>query len=660
MATIPQGGYGLNETFSVTVGPFDGVNGVDSYAIESAVFDEQCLGSPLKSKASHTPGESNITFSHTAKLTYFNVGDILWIAGLPFEISSIWSLTEISVIDPDNILPLIHTNNEWGNYPDFFRGVSATHPDKITYTWSISYDGEIPISSQYSLSALSTQTFAEYSQPFYIILHGASPIAWQNPFPEPAAIYHMRDSIIMTYGATTSSGESSSSECEDLTCDDPFSVDGGAVIEVDCTENIFNPYAQNKSVNLYKQLNNIVSDMFGHDVNYFRTEPHNRTKDVTLMEYSLFDVADNQNVKILVPDNEFPSEANTYDIFGMEFAEFEVHIVHEKFQAVFGSGVRPRAKDYMFIPIINKMYEVSSVSIADEFNASRSYWRVKLTKYQDRSSVIKGVFDEATDNLITGIDEVFAEEIKDEQEKVTNPVQFQTVSRVLEDGSRTYIDSNLVIKDEAVVNNFMTVSNNHYDLSNVSLGATALKYGTSSSMVNNGQIGLTTWLRPTFEITDNTEYEIVSDNIPSGGIDIKISTLFITVYIDGVLHKFTHNTNLSKTKWYGLVVNIKNNTEKVQAALYSLDVNGHISSMVQEFTQEIDMVGGQAVWTNNLPYTLKGGKLNLTNIRIFDKAIESTEFENMLNQYVVHDNQHALVIDNAIPSLGYQKFKNAR
>ena len=72
------------------------------------------------------------------------------------------------------------------------------------------------------------------------------------------------------------------------------------------------------------------------------------------------------------------------------------------------------------------------------------------------------------------------------------------------------------------------------------------------------------------------------------------------------------------------------------------------------------MIGGQSTWSGGSPYVLKGGKLNVTSLRIFDKAIGETEMANMLNQYVVHDNQHALVIDNAIPSLGYQKFKNAR
>jgi hypothetical protein len=59
-------------------------------------------------------------------------------------------------------------------------------------------------------------------------------------------------------------------------------------------------------------------------------------------------------------------------------------------------------------------------------------------------------------------------------------------------------------------------------------------------------------------------------------------------------------------------------------------------------------------------YALKGGQLKITNIRLFDTPIEVEQHSNVLNQYVVRDNQRAMIIDNALPSLGFQKFRNAR
>lgn len=681
-------------------GPYSSadVGSITSWSFLDGRCTEHTLGWPYKSKQTSTPGLSLLVFENinagVGGLESYEAGQQLIM--VTDGVMGAWTIVEIlneaSILieDPDNYWPHAELQTTPNGVKclggaEFFlelqpqRNINTTtgedtsvgrELDGFDWNYALAASDQSLITTQQPLYKILSETFVNATQTFYIWVEGRAPGEFNTelaPPPErPRAIGIKHGKHSFAYdapaGPVTTLGASADSDCVGLECADPFYEVGGVAIEAeDCdTENLYNPYAQNKSVNLYKQLNNIVSNIFGHTVNYFRTEANDRTKDVTLMEYSLFSVADQQDIKILVPDNEFPEEANTYNIFGMEWAEFEVHIVHDRFKAVFGEGIRPRSKDYLFIPIINKMYEVSSVSIADEFNASRSYWRLKLTKYQDRTSVIKGQFETATDDLITGIDELFGEEIADEQKQDTKPVQFQTISRVLEDGSRKYIDSNLTIVDEAIVNNFQTVSHNHYDLSKVSIGSDALRYATSSNMVVNGQIAVTGWFRPTFEITDSNKYSLIGDNLVQGGIKIRIGTLKISVVIDGNDHEFEHNTSLSKDKWYGIVVNIKNNTEQVELKLFSLTVNGHVSSLVEEYHDTFTMIGGQHIWGGLSPYVLKGSKLNVTSLRIFDKAIGEDEMVNMLNQYVVYDNQHALVIDNAIPSLGYQKFKNAR
>jgi len=701
-----------SQTLRFFLGPYNSaeISAFSSIAFLSGRCTLRSLGGhPVKAERSrHTVGTSILKFADmntgVGGFLLYRRGDFIIMNDLLWRITEIYGPSDIALSDPTSYWPTQSATGEISNtefFLDFLpeRGLDPTELklDGYTYNYTITNEGKRPTSGLLEFTIDSEGIPFIKSIPddteeiFYLQVNSTAPSEFQaatSPGSNATTVsYHIGQKVttvarvqavaapVITYApAPAPSSESGtgtgSSEvvenalpagCVGLGCDDPFGLTGAADIEPDCSSiNLFNPYAQNKSGNLYKQLNNIVSDIFGHTVNYFRTTADLATKDVTLMEYSLHKVAANENIKILVPDNEFPEEANTFDIFGMEFAEFEVHIVHEKFQAIFGNGVRPRVRDYMFIPIINKMYEVNSVSIADEFNYARSYWRLKLTKYQDRTSVTKDTFGLETDSLITGIEEVFGEEIQDEQKKDSNPVQFQTITKVLEDGSRSYVDSGLTIVDEAIVNNFTTISHNHYDLSKVTTGASAIRYSAKSNMIINGQIAVTAWFRPTFEITDNFGYDIISDNIAQGGFDIKISTLKLSVIINGQATSFTHNTNLSKTKWYGIGVNIMNNSDSIEVILFSLSVSGHVTSMVQEFTQTKPMTGGQQYWDVNSPYVLKGGKLNLTCLRIFDKAIDTTEFKNVLNQYVVRDNQHALVIDNAIPSLGYQKFKNAR
>ena len=45
---------------------------------------------------------------------------------------------------------------------------------------------------------------------------------------------------------------------------------------------------------------------------------------------------------------------------------------------------------------------------------------------------------------------------------------------------------------------------------------------------------------------------------------------------------------------------------------------------------------------------------------MFNKAIEEEQHINVLHQYVVRDSQHAIIIDNAIPSLQMQQVGTGR
>ena len=455
-------------------------------------------------------------------------------------------------------------------------------------------------------------------------------------------------------------------------CTDPFAMNGCANI-IECVDdNLFKPYDLNKSTNIYKQLVGMTSNIFGHDVQYFRTEADARTEDVHLMEYSLHNVVDKKTIKILVPDNEFPEEAATYDIFGMEFAEFEIHIVAEEFENIFGQGKSPRNKDYMYIPLINRMYEINSLSIADEFNQTSSYWRIKLVKYQDRSSVLKNQFEVDTDNLITGVEEVFGEKQKEEQEKVTNPQQFQTVSTSYRDGIRGFVDKSLKIEDHDLKNRWTVVSKNYYDLSNVETTQTAVEYSVGSKLAISDNLALSLWFNPQFNNSDTGEYVLFGDLAAIGGFKLFISSTKFRVNAAGVDYEFVHNLTIQKGEWYGLVLNINNKFYQTSLSLYRLDSGSNNSgnspgsrpqdssnNLIEEYTETLE-TGQPMQWDSNSFYHLRGNKTFMTNIRVFTSVIEYEQHHNVLNQYVVRDNQLSILIDNAIPSLGYQRFKNAR
>ena len=475
--------------------------------------------------------------------------------------------------------------------------------------------------------------------------------------------------ISITYTTQTEDGivEACPNFC--VECLDPFAMDGCAnIIVEECNDNLFNPYNLNKSTKFVKQISGLVNNIFGHEVNYFRTEPDMRTEDVTLMEYSLYDVVDNKNIKILVPGNEFPEESITFDIFGMDFADFEIHITQEEFDRAFGErdsdgnlikSRYPRAKDYMYIPIINRMYEVHTVALADEFNKTNSYWRVMLKKYQERTSVSKNEFDTATDVLTTGIEEVFGERQREEQEKDSNPQQFQTVISAYKDGIRNFYNKSLEIVDSDLKNRWTVISKNYYDLTGIAENETAIEYDATSFLNSGKNMAISLWVKPQFE-QGSGDHFIIGDSTAITGFKTYLNDTEFKVAVNGNTTTFNHGLTLSQ-KWYGIVLNVSNEFSSMSLSIYTINEGGLPQSSSSKLIEEFNEVkSGNFIWSSDDKFQLRGNSTYMTNIRVFDEMIEEEQRSNILNQYIVRDNQLSRIIDNAIPSLGFQKFKHTR
>lgn len=448
-------------------------------------------------------------------------------------------------------------------------------------------------------------------------------------------------------------------------CTDPFAYAGCATIEMTCdTPSLFQPYKQFRSQQTYIQLSNIVKNIFGHEVTYFRTEPDTRTKDVILMEYSLYNVVDQDIVKILVPDNEFPQESTVnYDMFGMEFEDFEIHITQQEFQRVFGNETRPRNNDYMFIPIINKMYTINSVALGDRFNETITYWKIMLTKYQNNTAVLKNNFENLTDSLVTDVDEIFGAEIRDEYIKNLKPEQFRTVSTTYRDGIRNFLSIDLKIEDYDIKNRWTVVSKNAYDLSNVPLNFAAVEYAAPAKSTDN--FAFTCWFSPQSGFGTVDEYWVFGTSVINKGLKITISGTTIKVYINSNTYTFNHNIIMGSDRWYAMVLNGNNEFNQLSLSIYALSPTSNsglpqsaTNDLQQVFTETKNQVLNIAWDEAEASYQLKGGKLKLTNIRLFNTPVEPEQHNNVLNQYVVRDNQLAIIIDNALPSLGFQRFRS--
>jgi len=596
---------------------------------------------------------NDTVFGFQTNFTNYSEGDFIIVGNRKLEVAELINANELRLTEPS---PISVTNVV------FYRDVNQYNYFEYEYRFSQTgqtYSEFRPLTKDTNFGDLFHLEFNP-RQPLYIDVKA-----------EAAALIpgNKLTLLSITYTLQRDNGiiESCPQFCTD--CSDPYLYSGCANIRVNCDNStLFQPYNLGKSQQVYLQLSNLVSDIFGHQVSYFRTEPDLRTKDVILMEYSLFNVVDEKTIKILVPDNEFPQESSiSYDMFGMDFEEFEIHITKQEFESKFGYGKKPRNKDYMYIPIINKMYTVSSISLGDRFNAAVSYWKIKLTKYSESTAVEENQFSTLTDNLITGIEEVFGAEIQDTYEKTTKPDQFQTVSTSYRDGIRQFQSKDLKITDYDLKNRWTVVSKNYYDLTQVDKTNVALEYVKASKMTSTDDFAITAWFSPQFETANNTNEEFVfGDYNVNNGFRILVSPFAFRVIINGIVHTFAHNMIFAKDKWYAFVLNASNTFRQLSLYVYALDPLSNEglpqnanNDLIPAFSETKDL-NTAFMWDSGTYYHLKGSKLFLTNLRMFEKPIELEQHHNILNQYVVRDSQLATIIDNAIPSIGFQKFKNPR
>lgn len=227
---------------------------------------------------------------------------------------------------------------------------------------------------------------------------------------------------------------------------------------------VWEPYKMNRAVRLYKDLNLMVNSMFGHDVHYYRVLPHGRSKDVFLMEYSLYEHDQKQCIKVVVPNNEFPDNKLNMGPFGVDFElPFEVQIDKDYYQKIFGEGSGPQKRDVLFFPVTNRIYEVSSSYLFRDFMNEPLYFKVTLIKWLPKSNVEQTEEVNTLESFTASAQSLFGEQKTQEEEKITNQKQF-SISSTFEDPVRSFVDMNQEISDIKLLNYYTLIAEHFYKL----------------------------------------------------------------------------------------------------------------------------------------------------------------------------------------------------
>lgn len=449
-----------------------------------------------------------------------------------------------------------------------------------------------------------------------------------------------------------------------------------AGITIKCDTSLFRPedLAQAMAC-LYEKQANAAADMFGWTVYYFRVVPDERTRDIILHEYTLYDVVEAKLLKILVPDNEFPSEEIQYNSFDMDFVEdFEVHIMRDHFHTAFGIGTRPQQRDYLYFPLQDRLWEVhSSYASKSDFMQTSVYWKVKLFKWQDKVNVERPQpIDDFVDNLTVNFDEVFREEEIEEFDRLTKPIQYTPVGINLTDHIRSIIVEDLFIEDLDLTNYFTRVAKNNYDLNSLGLfDIPALWYRERCEYSIEENISFSCWFNSTKTnfASDSNDKTIIIDSRNGGTDGIQISLNYgidtglgpgsgqidsIELLVNNETYQFTGLPVLESDKWYGMVLNISNVHGSGDIRLWEIQYNSNLPST---FTTKLAQIYlDQFTWTpqainSGEMWALYSGTLKLTNLRLWSEPIPEESQSFILNQYTVKDAHLLRMADNALKPL---------
>ena len=230
----------------------------------------------------------------------------------------------------------------------------------------------------------------------------------------------------------------------------------------------FRPYNVDSAVGMFQELSYFTNQLYGHQVVYFRTLPDSSSGDYVFKEWTLYKNIDRKCIKVMVKDNAFPENTPKFSEFGIDFQmPFEIEVDHRYFQSIFGVNSEPRKRDFLFFPLLNRMFEIQGSYLHKGFMMAPTFWKIQLKKYNPNIDML--LTDDSRsflDNVILSAEQLFSEEVKADIKDATMPAQYSKITTAF-DSSRKAINPDITLRPLKYTFNFAPLIENYYDLSNI-------------------------------------------------------------------------------------------------------------------------------------------------------------------------------------------------
>jgi len=424
------------------------------------------------------------------------------------------------------------------------------------------------------------------------------------------------------------------------------------------TGNLYNPYNLGGAVDLYTKLSDDATQIGGWSVEYYKTSPDENGIDHSIHEYSLYNVIKTGDIKILVPDNQFPNNQIAFNQFDLALLEsFEVHLTKEEFKRVFGAQYRPAKEDFLYFCDISKMFRVQNSQAIRDFGNSSVYYKLILTKYNKRANVKAeqgSVIQEQIDDILKNstLEDLFATEKENDQKEVAYKKQHETLTNdFIRDEIKAKVEKDLLDNAELVLSKY------HYNLSGISPDNEAVTYQSSDTYLKEGENrSFMAWFK-LLDYADSDSYSLLnnySDDLEKGyKFDITNNEMVTT--INGASYSLPLEDNLVDDVWYCVLINIDQRQRKIYHNLYKRNVDREIEAKNLKSTKLKLLISNELDYTpnyfqveeNDIKMKINGSAMRITNLRIFNDIIEDSEVTKIVNQQIVRDTDKVILADNS-------------
>lgn len=472
----------------------------------------------------------------------------------------------------------------------------------------------------------------------------------------------------------------------------------------DNASSLFKPYQFTELVSLANMLGNQVSSLAGWQVQYHLSDPDSGGIDTYIHEYTLKNVVDMKNIRIIVPENKFPTETVMINQFNLNlFDTFEVHVMKDEFKNAFGVTRRPSEDDYIYFCECNAIYTVKHAQAKRDIMNSSTFYRVILEKYEHRTNVrnlVKESSDaikELTDN--TTLDSLFGVTNRQEEANIANKEQFKPRSM---DVVRHKVYSGVSIVDKTIiVDNFEPVKS-YYDLSDKKIrGKVAVDYkkvDNTLGKADNRSFMFWVNFKNSFSEDSAVSQDVMNSYDVKKGIDFVLLDNYDAVqkagymvkYRGGMLHvtvgQQVHsvNCNMMTNVWYAVCISLDQVNQVVNTGVYKRDTDvtvtmfstrtSEVTSVLSTDTSTMNellsqgfvkvnntesetctnlvLVSGGTVdhvpvsYEHELSLKLTGSNALLTNIRVLSEAVPAGRMRDTLLEHVLADQKYIILADN--------------